>query len=285
MRPDSATPLIVAVAPNGARLTRADHPALPITPTELAETARACKVAGASLLHLHVRDTDGRHSLDPAHYRPAIDAIRDAIGDGLILQVTTEAVGRFDRDTQMAAVRALEPEAVSLAVRELAPDAASEPVMSAFTAWMAEQDVSPQYILYDAADIDRFADLLERRVVLPHRASVLFVLGRYTTGQQSTPDDLEPFLATWATRGLALPWFTCAFGRQEQACALAAIRHGGHVRIGFENNRLRPDGTTAPDNAAQISGLIAAAGEIDRPIADSAAARTLLYSDITDRRR
>ena len=285
MTSDSATPLIVAVAPNGARLTRADHPALPITPTELADTAHACMVAGTSLLHLHVRDDNGRHSLDPVHYRPAIDAIRDAVGDGLILQVTTEAVDRFDRDTQMAAVRTLAPEAVSLAIREVAPDAASEPAMTGFTAWMAEQDVSPQYILYDSADIDRFADLVERRVVLPHRASVLFVLGRYTTGQQSTPGDLDPFLSTWAAKGLALPWFTCAFGRQEQACALAAIRDGGHVRIGFENNRLRPDGTTAPDNADQISGLVAAAGALDRPVADSAAARTLLYSDLGDRCR
>lgn len=285
MRPETATPLIVAVAPNGARLTRADHPALPITPTELAETAHACMKAGASLLHLHVRDGDGRHSLDPAHYRPAIDAVRDAVGDGLILQVTTEAVGRFDRETQIAAVRALKPEAVSLAVRELAPDAASEPAMTDITAWMAERDVSPQYILYDSADIDRFADLLERRVVLPHRASVLFVLGRYTTGQQSSPDDLDPFLATWGSKGLALPWFTCAFGRQEQACALAAIRQGGHVRIGFENNRLRPDGTTAPDNAAQISALVAAAGALGRPVADAATARTLVYSDLGDRCR
>ena len=43
------------MAPNGARKTRQDHPALPITPAELAACAAACRDAGASMLHLHVR--------------------------------------------------------------------------------------------------------------------------------------------------------------------------------------------------------------------------------------
>lgn len=285
MKADTTVPLIVAVAPNGARLTQADHSALPITPRELAETAHACVTVGASLLHLHVRDDAGDHSLDPTHYRAAIDAIHDAVGDGLILQVTTEAVGRFDRETQMATVRALMPEAVSLAVRELVPDAANEAAMTGFANWMAERDVSPQYILYDTADIDRFADLVNRGVVALHRASVLFVLGRYTTGQQSGPGDLTPFLAAWVKHGLALPWFTCAFGRQEQACALAAVRQGGHPRIGFENNRLLPDGSSAPDNATQVRGLVKAAAALGRPVANGAAARALLYADGSDQRR
>lgn len=269
-------PLIIAVAPNGARLSQADHPALPISPVELAETARACADAGASLIHLHVRDSDGQHSLDPALYQPAIAAIRTAVGDGLIIQVTTEAVGRFDRATQIATVRALTPQAVSLAVREFVPDPEAEPAMADLTAWMAEHGVSPQYILYDAADVLRFVGLLERHVIRPQAASVLFVLGRYTAGQRSHPRDLLPFLNAWLPNGLAMPWFVCAFGALENACALAAAALGGHCRVGFENNRLLASGTAAADNAALVSQAASGAVALGRPVADAGAARTLL---------
>ena len=82
-------PLVVAVAPNGARKSQQDHPALPITPEEIAREAAACAEAGAAMLHLHVRDAQGRHSLDVEAYRTAIAAVRRAVGQRMILQVTT----------------------------------------------------------------------------------------------------------------------------------------------------------------------------------------------------
>jgi uncharacterized protein (DUF849 family) len=87
--------IVVMSAPNGARRGKADHPALPITPSELAEEAMALVSAGVSVLHLHVRDAAGAHTLDADAYRAAIEAIRARVGDALVLQVTTEAVGRF----------------------------------------------------------------------------------------------------------------------------------------------------------------------------------------------
>ena len=70
------TPLVVMVAPIGARRTRADHPNLPLTPAEIAHEAELCCAAGATVLHLHVRGAEDRHSLDPGLYRAAIDAVR-----------------------------------------------------------------------------------------------------------------------------------------------------------------------------------------------------------------
>ncbi|MDX1380592.1 MAG: 3-keto-5-aminohexanoate cleavage protein, partial [Xanthomonadales bacterium] len=110
-------PLVVICAPNGARMGRDRHPAVPLTPAELAEAARALVDAGVSVLHLHVRDAHGRHSLAVADYRAALTAIRAAVGKALVLQVTTEAAGRYSRAEQMALVSALRPEAVSLALR------------------------------------------------------------------------------------------------------------------------------------------------------------------------
>jgi 3-keto-5-aminohexanoate cleavage enzyme len=250
--PQDRPPVILAVAPNGARKTKADHPALPIAPAEIAATALACRAAGAAMIHLHVRDAEGRHSLDVAAYRAASEAVRDAIGRDLVIQVTSEAVGVYSPEAQMAMVRALRPEAVSLAIREIVPDAAGEAAAGEFLAWLRAEGVLPQYILYSDDDLRRFDDLVARGVVPAGRQAVLFVLGRYAKDQTSEPKDLLPFLAANARGHL---WAVCAFGPRETACAVAAAALGGHARVGFENNLHLPDGTLAPDNAALVAAV------------------------------
>ncbi|HEY8566943.1 MAG TPA: 3-keto-5-aminohexanoate cleavage protein [Beijerinckiaceae bacterium] len=265
-------PVIVTVAPTGARRTRQDHPALPIEPEEIGREAARCREAGAAMIHLHVRDGAGRHSLDPDRYRAAIAAVRREAGADFLIQTTTEAVGIYARQEQMAAIRALQPEAFSSAVRELVPDAGSEPEAAAFFAEQAEREVLVQHILYDAADAARLADLVARGVVPARGASALFVLGRYTKDQQSSPADLLPFLADWH---LPWPWAVCAFGHQEARCATAAACLGGHVRLGFENNLHLPDGATAADNAALVHNFVAVARQLGLTIADTRGARAL----------
>ena len=80
-----STPFVVMCAPNGARRTKDDHPALPLTPAEIAAEAERCADAGAALLHLHVRDTAGRHSLSPELYREAIKLGADDLQEDLAL--------------------------------------------------------------------------------------------------------------------------------------------------------------------------------------------------------
>ncbi|WP_420349170.1 3-keto-5-aminohexanoate cleavage protein [Pelagibius sp.] len=274
-------PLILTVAPNGARKTRKDHPALPIRPMEIAETAAAALEAGAAMIHLHVRDAEEKHSLDPAAYRDAIAAVREAVGEALVIQVTSEAVGIYTPEQQMAMVRALQPEAVSLAVREIVPDAAGEAEARPFLAWLAEAGILPQYILYDAADVTRFAALRAAGVIPGSPAFLLFVLGRYTPGQRSQPADLLPFMAArQAAPEIAdLPWAVCAFGPKENACVTTAAALGGHARVGFENNLYRPDGALAADNADLVAAAAAAARIIGRPLADADAARRLMRGE------
>ena len=275
--PQAWQPLMVAVAPNGARKTAADHPALPITPAELARTAADCGAAGAAMIHLHVRDRDGKHTLDVEAYRAAIAAVRAAVGQDMVIQATSESVGLYKPAEQMAMVRELRPEAVSLAVREILPDQAAEPVAAEFLAWLHKERILPQYILYSAEDVARFADLAARGIVPGERQLLLYVLGRYSKDQQSLPADLLPFLAAQAVEVPAgRSWSVCAFGRHEAACALAAATLGGHVRVGFENNLLLPDGRVAPDNAALVAGVAAGAAVIGRPLADADQARQLM---------
>ncbi len=269
-------PLIITVAPNGARRGKADHPAIPLTPAEIGIEAARCQEAGAAMIHLHVRDAEGRHSVDPDLYRAAIAAVRKEAGSDLIVQVTTEAVGIFTPDQQIAAMQALQPEAFSVAVRELIPDTASEPAAARFLKEQANRGVFIQHILYDADDVRRFTNLISREIIPHIRASGLFVLGRYTQGQQSSPNDLLPFLDAWT---LDLPWSLCAFGRREAACAITAACLGGHVRVGFENNLHRPDGSLAPDNATLVRGVADVARSLGQAVATSEEARHVFAHD------
>ncbi|HEX2529801.1 MAG TPA: 3-keto-5-aminohexanoate cleavage protein [Geminicoccus sp.] len=270
----SGSPIAVAVAPNGARLTKADHPGLPITPDDLAVTARACLEAGACMIHLHARDAAGVHSLDPGHGRAVMEAVQTAVGRELVVQVTTEAVGMYQPDAQMGLVRALRPEAASVALRELVPDGAHEREAAGFFQWCRRERIWLQHILYDVADVARMKELVERGVV-PEGPSVLYVLGRYTVGQRSTPMDLLPFL-------MAAPeewrWMMCAFGAQERDCALTAALLGGHARIGFENNRLAADGTVAASNEAQVRGFVEALAALGRRPAGADELRAMIAS-------
>jgi uncharacterized protein (DUF849 family) len=270
-------PIAIAVAPNGARKTHADHPALPITPDELAACARQCVDAGAAMLHLHVRRTDGTHSLEPEDYRPAIAAVQRTVGDALVIQTTTEAVGIYTPEQQMASVRALQPEAISAALRELAPDAAHEVEAARFFGELAAARTAIQYILYSADDVVRYRDLRARGVLPDTPHWVLFVLGRYSAGQRSDPSDLLPFLQAWAEGGditANVPWAMCAFGPREAECALSAALLGGHARLGFENNMALPDGSTAPDNAALVTNLRRHLDALHRPVASAAELRS-----------
>jgi 3-keto-5-aminohexanoate cleavage enzyme len=252
--------VMIMLAPNGARRDKTDCRALPLTVSELVAAVVPCATAGVCAVHLHVRDAEGHHSLDPGLYREAIDALRKSLPD-IVIQVTTEAVGRYTPAEQMAVVRALRPEAVSLALRELVPDPAAEPAARAFFAWLAETRIAPQFILYAPEEVTRLLDLVDRGIIPFARPFLLFVLGRYSADQQSSPTDLAPFVAALGSH--CFPWAMCAFGRREADCALAAARLGGHVRIGFENNLHLPDGTPAPDNAALVAAtaaLLRAAG-------------------------
>lgn len=265
-------PLILTVAPNGAYKTKRDHPGVPLTAQEIAATAKACLDAGAAMLHLHVRDSEGRHLLDAHAYREATAAVRKAVGERLVIQITTEAAKRYAPEQQMAVAREVKPEAVSVALREIIPDAEAETRGAEFFAWLHQEKIMPQIILYSPEDLRRYLELRERGVLPQGKDFLLFVLGRYSAGQTSEPADLLPFLA--AHDGTT-PWSLCAFGPKENACVLSAAALGGHARVGFENNLLLPGGETAPDNAALVRLAVRGAALIGRPLADADAVRRL----------
>jgi uncharacterized protein (DUF849 family) len=267
------TPLVVTVAPNGARRTKADHAKLPITPAEIADEAALCCAAGACVLHVHVRAEDGRHSLDPDLYHAAIEAVRQKVGERMVVQVTTEAVGRYSPAEQIAVVRALRPEAVSVALAELIPDDQAIDQAAAFLEWLRRERIAPQYILYTPDEVARFHVLRRRGVIPQRRPFALFVLGRYAKETEAQPRDLLPFLAA---HDAECAWAVCAFGRREAACVLIATGLGGHARVGFENNLWLAGGRLATSNAQLVEQVAAGARLLDREIADIATTRAFL---------
>ena len=267
--------VMLMVAPNGARKSKADHPALPLSAEELAAQAAACLDAGAAVLHLHVRDAHGGHSLDARLYHEAMRAIGAATRGRMIVQMTTEAVGRYSAKEQMRAVRAVVPAAVSLALRELVPNDADNRLGKArgFFRWLKVMTISPQFILYDPADVRRFLNLREKGIIPFRKPFLLMVLGRHAADGESAPEELDPFLE--ALGDAPAHWAVCAFGRREAEIAVHAARKGGHARIGFENNTRLPDGTQAPDNAALVEATARMLREAGFGIMPPEAAKTV----------
>ena len=266
-------PIIICVAPNGARKTKDDHAGLPLSADELADEAENCMKAGAAMIHLHVRDENGKHTIAAKYYRPVIAAIRKRVGDGLIIQATTEAVGQYSAEQQMAMVRDLKPEAVSMAIKELCPNGQEEKA-SEFFKWVMDNQISAQYILYSVEDIERFIDLHARGIIPNKRPSILLVLGRYSRDLTSEPKDLLVMLE--ALNGFVCDWAVCAFGANEADCMALAATHGGHARIGFENNMLMPDASVASTNACLISSFAARVDKLGLSIASTKEAKNIL---------
>lgn len=241
------------VAPNGARRGREDHPQLPVTDEQMARAAAACFAAGAQALHLHVRDAQGRHTLDAGRYRAAMDAVRDQV-PGLAIQITTESAGIYDTAAQVACLEALRPVAASVSLREMARDARQAKRAYALC---HEAGTDVQHILYGPDCITRLRGWFQDGTVPAQMRNAIFVLGQYSPSVLAQPSDLTRFLA--ATADLHLNWSVCAFGRNERACLLAAVAAGGDVRIGFENNIETPEGDLLADNAASVAAFVQAA--------------------------
>jgi len=144
--------IMIMVAPNGARRTKADHPDLPISPDEVVASVVASHKAGAAAVHVHARDNELKHTLDATRYGEMLNTVDAAVGDAMVVQMTTEAVGIYSAPEQMEAVRALKPAFVSMAIRELIPDSDHEKTAQEFFNWLKENQIVPQFILYDPAD-------------------------------------------------------------------------------------------------------------------------------------
>lgn len=90
-------------------------------------------------------------------------AVQRAAGDDMVIQIATEAVGLFTMRRQIETVKAVRPDAVSIATNELIPDASAETTAAEIYAWAREHRIAVQQIGYSSKELSRLLDLIARR--------------------------------------------------------------------------------------------------------------------------
>ena len=240
---------MIMVSPTGARLTKRDHPMVPLTVPEIVTTSRACVLAGAEALHLHVPDGAGNHSLDVGRYSEDLTEIDTAL-PGFPVQITTESANRFSPSDQLRLLRGLAPKWASIAVREVMADAT---VAQRVYDVCADTGTRVQHIVYDAHDIQTLRACMTRGAI-PEAPDILLVLGSYAQGRPATVDEVLPRVSALPERAR---WMLCAFGPNEHACLHTAALLGGDLRVGFENSLTQADGTVWASVEASVAALCA----------------------------
>ncbi|MCP3889754.1 MAG: 3-keto-5-aminohexanoate cleavage protein [Desulfobulbaceae bacterium] len=268
-------PMLIAVAPNGARKTKQDHPELPLSSSELIKTAISCIEAGAGMMHFHVRDIQGKHSLDHTIYGPVLKELQREVGDKILLQVSSESAGRYQAEEQIEQMKRLAPHCISCGLREIIKDRDSVDVGHSFFSELHGAGALIQYILYNPEDVRWYETLCDEGILPGEKHLLLFVMGRYHQQTAEENYDLHPYVSALKRNS---PWMACGFGRSEHGIMAQAVKLGGHARVGFENNQQLPDGSIAPDNAALVQLTSEIARLAGRLVADRVFAETLYES-------
>ena len=250
-KPDKLPKLMVA--PNGARPMKKDHPAVPITIFETAETAKACFDAGADGIHFHMRDQKGQHILDSGLCKEALSELQKKVPK-MHLQVTTEAVGRYSPDAMRKLAYDVVPPGISIGIREMIPSRVPSAEDINLYKNLTEAGTKIQHICYEPKDIDLLSELLSLANIPTNGTWCMFVIGHYS-GIVSNPENIPPFLDKLKKHNINADWAVCAFAKEELSCLKMSINLGGKIRVGFENSILMPDGKIALNNESKVQAV------------------------------
>jgi len=271
--------LIITAALVGAEVTRVHNPNLPLTPEEIAVAAEQSWRAGASIIHLHVRDRQGLPTQDPAVYRRAMDLI--AARCDAVVQVSTGGAVGMSPEERLQPVF-LGPEMATLTCGSVnfgdGLFANPFPVIKQFAGAMRDRGVRPEIEVFDSGAVATAERLVGLGLVDPplHFDLVMGVPG----GIPATPRHLMclvdslPVGSTWTVAGI---------GRNQLPMSVLAIVMGGHVRVGFEDNIYYRRGVLAESNAQFVQRVVRIAAELGREIATPAEARQMLRLEPKER--
>lgn len=271
-------PVILTCAITGAETTRERQPALPITPSEQAVAAEEAVRAGASIIHLHVREDDGRPSQRLERFDESIRAIR-ARAPGVIIQLSTGgAVGESIENR--ARPLGLGPEMASLNLGTL--NFGDDVFLNhprdivALGERMREHGVMPELEVYEAGMLES-AFHLASRGVLEKPLHFQFVLG-VPGGMSGDPRNLVHLVSLLESRLGAADrhWGVAGIGRYQLPLAIQALVMGGHARVGFEDNIFLHKGELARSNAQLVERVARIARELGREVATPEVARRML---------
>ena len=273
---------LVTVAPTGAEVDKAEWPQLPTTLDELVAEARACEAAGASLIHVHVRDDEHRPTLDLARLTDTVAALREQTS--LVVQLSTGGSVRDPLDARLRVLEA-EPDSCSLTCGTVnfGDDIFLNPwgfIVELYRA-AQEREVVPEFELFDLGHVASLRRLLDE-CGPPYggQVHVDFVTG-VPGGMPGTPaallagvQMLPPEVTSWSATGI---------GRAHLPVLAAALSLGGGLRVGMEDNLVYARGRRVSGNVELVERAARMAEEMQRPPVSTDEARTLLK--VKDRRR
>ena len=266
---------IITVAITGALPTKKDTPAVPVTPEEQIESTHEAYDAGASLVHIHVRNEDQTPGSDADKYHAVQEGVKKYC-PGMIIQFSTGGRGR-DQD-QRGGMLHHRPDMASLAtgsvnfpsnIYENPPD-----FVESLASKMLEFNVKPEIEVFDAAMLYNAANLVKKGL-LKSPVHLQFVLGIPNALPARRPlleflikesQDVLPG-STWAAAGIARHQFEV-----NQWC----LELGGHCRTGLEDNIKFDRDRLASSNAELVTKIVNVAGDYGRRPATSKEAREIL---------
>jgi 3-keto-5-aminohexanoate cleavage enzyme len=270
-----STPCIITVAITGSVPTKKDSPAVPITVPEQIESTHASYEAGASLVHVHVRNDDGTTTSDPEKFGRFLEGIRKHCPD-MIVQFSTG--GRSGMGKERGGMLHLKPEMASLttgSVNFAKIIYENHPALiNDLAASMLANDIKPEIEIFDLAMLYNAAKLVADGLLKPP-VHVQFVLGI----PGALPADREVLDFELAQLARVLPgatWTAAGIGRHQLAVNEWALELGGHCRTGLEDNLKFDKDRFAVSNAELVERVAELAAKFDRPVATPAEARRIL---------
>lgn len=265
-------PLIITAAINGAEVTREQHPALPLTPEEVADEVVRVEAAGARVVHLHGRKPDGTPTQDIETFREYYRAIRER--SGIIVQFSTGGAVGMPIEERIEAL-SLKPEMATLTTGtcnfgdEVFMN--TRPQIRQIAERLREFGVIPEIEAFEKGMVDEAIKLASEGFI-PAQAHINFVLG--VPGAMAA----EPSPLAWLANSLpsGWTWSVAGIGRYELTLAREAIALGGHVRVGVEDNLYVSRGQPAEGSWELVRAAAELAEEAGRPLATDEQARAIL---------
>ena len=284
-------PVIITCAVTGSGDTTRQSRFVPVTPKQISDEALAAHAAGAAVVHLHVRNPEtGAPSRDIKLYREVVERIRSA-STSVILNLTTGIGARFSPDetdpNRNAEPGMASPEDRISHVLELKPEICSLDVATmnfgkhAFVntpdhiiriaEGVRAAGVKPELEVFDLGHI-ALANYLLTKGLFASPTYFQLCLG-VPWGAPATPESMAAMKAMLPPEA---NWSAFAVGsRHFQAVAMAVV-HGGHVRVGLEDNLYMAKGVLAEGNAQLVARAARIVREIGAAVASPDEARKIL---------
>ncbi len=264
--------LIITAAISGAEVTKEHNPNIPYTVEEIGREAESAYKAGASIIHLHVREDDGTPTQNKERFKECMDEIRRRCPDVIIQPSTGGAVGMTDEERLQPTE--LHPEMATLDCGTLnfGGDEIfvnTENTIKNFGKIMIERDIKPEIEVFDKGMID-YAIRFQKKGFIKTPMHFDFVLG---VQMSATARDLA-FMVDSIPQGST--WTAAGIGRNQFQIAAMTIAMGGNVRVGFEDNTYISKGVLAKSNGEMVEKVVRIAKELGREIATPAEAREIL---------